>query len=378
MISRCIALIDQPDSTNRRASQSSSSGWIGPLAEPAEVVGRADQAFAEVPEPDPVDHHPGGQRMIGPRAASRPARAGRCGSRRSAAESRGQKTRREPSRDLFAERQVIAPDVNLQVGRLLLLDAHHLGDRRGVLLERGELFAGLAELVDGLRSGIASRRPSGRRTDRRGSPRAAMNASRRRIGRRDSRTCRASPSLDRTLPGPSLPSALEARPRRLSRDARASGRSSELGSRSSADARSRPAARSGEGSAIASRRGRRDSSGRRGSTPRAAAHAVRARACRDAGTDRRVRGESCDVPPSVPSEAGGEPRLRLGPPRAGRRPRRPRRPRSSPSTRMTDRRASAAAWRSSMLVEPVVGTSMSYSTKFGNVPLFRITPIPGP
>ena len=39
MISRCIAFTDQPDSTNRAASQSSSAGFDGAFSARAEVVG---------------------------------------------------------------------------------------------------------------------------------------------------------------------------------------------------------------------------------------------------------------------------------------------------------------------------------------------------
>ena len=67
MISRCIAFTDQPDSTNRAASQSSKRGVRRPLAALAEIVGRADQALAEMVLPDPVDHDAGRQRVVGAR-----------------------------------------------------------------------------------------------------------------------------------------------------------------------------------------------------------------------------------------------------------------------------------------------------------------------
>ena len=79
-ISRCIALMLQPRATNSLASQSSSSGWLGGCPGRAEVVGRGDDPFAEVVQPDPVDHHARGQRMAGlgePFREGQPAAAGR-------------------------------------------------------------------------------------------------------------------------------------------------------------------------------------------------------------------------------------------------------------------------------------------------------------
>ena len=64
MISRCIALIDQPDSTNRRASQSRSGGLVGRSPSAPKLSGVRDESLAEVPAPDPVDHHPAGERMV--------------------------------------------------------------------------------------------------------------------------------------------------------------------------------------------------------------------------------------------------------------------------------------------------------------------------
>ena len=64
MISRCIALSDQPVATNRVASQSN-SGWLsGGSPSRAEVVGQAHQSFAKMPLPEAIDHHAAGQRMI--------------------------------------------------------------------------------------------------------------------------------------------------------------------------------------------------------------------------------------------------------------------------------------------------------------------------
>ncbi len=48
-------------------------GRPGPLR--AEVVGRRHQPLAEGQLPEPVDHHPGDQRVLGPRPASGPGRA---------------------------------------------------------------------------------------------------------------------------------------------------------------------------------------------------------------------------------------------------------------------------------------------------------------
>ena len=77
MISRCIAFTDQPDSTNRAASQSSKLGVRRPLAALAEVVGRANQALAEVVLPDPIDHDAGRQRVVGTRQPVGQLAAGR-------------------------------------------------------------------------------------------------------------------------------------------------------------------------------------------------------------------------------------------------------------------------------------------------------------
>ena len=63
MISRCSCFRLQPRRTSSSASQSSSSGWVGQLAEHAEVAGRVDQPAAEMVQPDPVDQHAADQRV---------------------------------------------------------------------------------------------------------------------------------------------------------------------------------------------------------------------------------------------------------------------------------------------------------------------------
>ena len=71
--------LDRPARPRRSGGPASRAarGWVGRLAERAEVVGRADQPLAEVPAPDAVDHHPAGQRVVRRRPASGPAPAGR-------------------------------------------------------------------------------------------------------------------------------------------------------------------------------------------------------------------------------------------------------------------------------------------------------------
>ena len=67
MISRCIALIDQPDATNCVGEIIEQFGMRRRLAELAEIAGVRDDPLAEVVLPDAVDHHAGRQRILGPR-----------------------------------------------------------------------------------------------------------------------------------------------------------------------------------------------------------------------------------------------------------------------------------------------------------------------
>ena len=62
-----MCLSDQSCSTSSTASQSSSSGWVGGSPCGAEVVGRGDEAAAEMVLPEAVDDDAGGERMVGPR-----------------------------------------------------------------------------------------------------------------------------------------------------------------------------------------------------------------------------------------------------------------------------------------------------------------------
>ena len=98
MISRCSALIDQPSSTNRRRQPVEQLGVRRALAEHAEVVGRADEPLAEVPAPDAVDHHPGGQRVVRVGQPARPAPAGRSGPSAKRGGCVAGEDRREPPR----------------------------------------------------------------------------------------------------------------------------------------------------------------------------------------------------------------------------------------------------------------------------------------
>ena len=67
MISRCIALIDQPLRMNSRGQIIEQFGMRRRLAADAEVVGRLHQPAAEVILPDAIDHHAGRQRIVGAR-----------------------------------------------------------------------------------------------------------------------------------------------------------------------------------------------------------------------------------------------------------------------------------------------------------------------
>ena len=49
--------------TNRAARSSSSSGWVGRSPSTPKLLGRGHEPPAEVPAPDPVHDHPGGQRV---------------------------------------------------------------------------------------------------------------------------------------------------------------------------------------------------------------------------------------------------------------------------------------------------------------------------
>ncbi len=150
MISRCIALIDQPDATNRRDNQSSKSRLTGRSPSRPEVIGRADQAFAEVPEPEAIDHHPGGQGVVAP---GQP-----CRQFEPAAPARFERwlvfTGQDPgkaARHFLAQRQMIAANMDSQVRDRLVLDAHHFGDRRRLLLQLGQCIAQAAQVLFRLR-----------------------------------------------------------------------------------------------------------------------------------------------------------------------------------------------------------------------------------
>ena len=111
----------------------------GPLAQLAEVAGRGNQAPAEVAFPDPVHHHPGGQRVLGtgngpgqfePPAPLRERRRGR----------RAREDREEPPRGLRAQRRGIAAQVDPHVrDRLSLRQAvDHRVLRRRPLSSSGQ------------------------------------------------------------------------------------------------------------------------------------------------------------------------------------------------------------------------------------------------
>ena len=65
MINRCIDFKLHPLRTNSVASQSSSSGWEGGTPISTEIGWTGYDASAEVMHPNPVDHHPGGKRVVG-------------------------------------------------------------------------------------------------------------------------------------------------------------------------------------------------------------------------------------------------------------------------------------------------------------------------
>ena len=71
----CSAFMSQPLRMNSVASQSSNSGWTGPLALRAEVLDRLDDAGAEEHLPVAVDGHARGQRVR--RSTSQRARPSR-------------------------------------------------------------------------------------------------------------------------------------------------------------------------------------------------------------------------------------------------------------------------------------------------------------
>ena len=107
-IRRCRALIDQPSATNRRASQSSSSGCDGRLAPRAEVAGRGDDPPAEVVLPDPIDQHPGRQR-VRLRVSQPVRRAPAARSRRHGRPVLAPQDGQEPPRDLGPQVLGVAP-----------------------------------------------------------------------------------------------------------------------------------------------------------------------------------------------------------------------------------------------------------------------------
>ena len=58
--------VASPGPTNSRRQPVEQFGMAGGLAQPAEIAGSANQAASEVILPDPVDDHPGRERVVGP------------------------------------------------------------------------------------------------------------------------------------------------------------------------------------------------------------------------------------------------------------------------------------------------------------------------
>ena len=64
MISLCIFLTDQPLVHEPRGEVVEQLGVAGGFGLHAQVVGRADEALAEMVHPDAVDHDAGGERVV--------------------------------------------------------------------------------------------------------------------------------------------------------------------------------------------------------------------------------------------------------------------------------------------------------------------------
>ena len=147
MIRLCSFFTDQPSSTNRVASQSSSSGCVGGSLRTPKSLGVRTSACAEVVHPDAVDHHAGGQRVVGrgdrlrqfqPAAAVRERLALRPG------DDLG-----ELPRHRRAAVVRVAAQEDDRLGRLRGVGEHHRPRRggRGVRLELVDLLLQLVGLV---------------------------------------------------------------------------------------------------------------------------------------------------------------------------------------------------------------------------------------
>ena len=107
-----------------------------PLAHPAEVVRCAHQAPAEVPAPEPIDHHPGRQGMANVRQPAGQLKATALLVAENGKVRPGQRAR-DVSRHRLAQRQMAAAKVDAQVGDIALRHAHRGRQDRCRLLEHG-------------------------------------------------------------------------------------------------------------------------------------------------------------------------------------------------------------------------------------------------
>ena len=100
---------------------------VGPLTESSEVVGGTDQPVSEVSLPDAVDQHSSRQRVaVGcdPASQFQPPAAGSF--ERLLVEAGGDS--RKPARDPGAAGQVVAPEEDLEIRAIAVIDGHRLGD----------------------------------------------------------------------------------------------------------------------------------------------------------------------------------------------------------------------------------------------------------
>ena len=77
-ISRCICLSDQPVAHEFAGQVVEQLGMRGRLPHHAKIVGRTDDALAEMVLPEPIDDHAAAERIVGERQSAAPVRAGRC------------------------------------------------------------------------------------------------------------------------------------------------------------------------------------------------------------------------------------------------------------------------------------------------------------
>ena len=117
----------------------------GSLRSPKSLA-RADQPLAEVPQPDAIDEHPRGQRILRGRRSLAPARAGRSPSETADGRARREHAQ-EPPRHGLARAAGIAADEDVRLDGLRGVVHHHRPGRR-TRMRRFELDDRAVQLIE--------------------------------------------------------------------------------------------------------------------------------------------------------------------------------------------------------------------------------------